>query len=433
MMAKWIKVAEDVIDSKYREYSRLNDIKDKPGELTYSRAKDKIELEIAEESLRKANSVLSGQKNINGMKVNFIDLPARLSSRRSLSHSKIITNAGRATVLADINGVRIPFYISTGQAGKENVVTGKWYAFFGEHEKGWMNKGTQDQINNSYGSEKLAAIEDWLNTNLNFLKNRFIGDTEFLPILPVSVMTKTKDHLPLINRDLKPASTSRHDYELDAWEPTEKKTEWHNMTPQQQNEIIKKNNDNFNENVRQTLEKLDRSTESSYLSSSSKIMNLVLSGKVDENEIQNWSMGYCSIKNPPQEIRNYLLKDLKAKVYSDIYLFKFPEATNFFRNYIPYRTLSDLAFEYILDHNEEYLKLYRDYGRPTQKQNLEIMNILETEGNVPGDLEESKNPNLLASPLQIRGVAGTEKKNPNFFGDKQGKSGPFGGSGGKRR
>ena len=89
-------------------------------------------------------------------------------------------------------------------------------------------------------------------------------------------MTKTKDHLPLINRDLKPASTSRHDYELDAWEPTEKKTEWHNMTPQQQNEIIKKNNDNFNENVRQTLEKLDRATESSYLSSSSKIMNLVL-------------------------------------------------------------------------------------------------------------------------------------------------------------
>ena len=379
-MAKWIKVAEDVIDSKYREYSRLNDIKDKPGELTYSRAKDKIELEIAEESLRKANSVLSGQKNINGMKVNFIDLPARLSSRRPLSHSKIITNAGRTTVLADINGVRIPFYISTGQAGKENVVTGKWYAFFGEHEKGWMNKGTQDQINNSYGSEKLAAIEDWLNTNLNFLKNRFIGDTEFSPILPVSVMTKTKDHLPLVNRDLKPASTSRHDYELDAWEPTEKKTEWHNMTPQQQNEIIKKNNDNFNENVRQTLEKLDRSTESSYLSSSSKIMNLVLSGKVDENEIQNWSMGYCSIKNPPQEIRNYLLKDLKAKVYSDIYLFKFPEATNFFRNYIPYRTLSDLAFEYILDHNEEYLKLYRDYGRPTQKQNIQIIRLLESEG-----------------------------------------------------
>jgi len=379
-MAKWIKVAEDVIDSKYREYSRLNDIKDKPGELTYSRAKDKIELEIAEESLRKANSVLSGQKNINGMKVNFIDLPARLSSRRPLSHSKIITNAGRTTVLADINGVRIPFYISTGQAGKENVVTGKWYAFFGEHEKGWMNKGTQDQINNSYGSEKLAAIENWLNTNLIFLKNRFIGDTEFSPILPVSVMTKTKDHLPLVNRDLKPASTSRHDYELDAWEPTEKKTEWHNMTPQQQNEIIKKNNDNFNENVRQTLEKLDRSTESSYLSSSSKIMNLVLSGKVDENEIQNWSMGYCSIKNPPQEIRNYLLKDLKAKVYSDIYLFKFPEATNFFRNYIPNRTLSDLAFEYILDHNEEYLKLYRDYGRPTQKQNIQIIRLLESEG-----------------------------------------------------
>jgi hypothetical protein len=116
-------------------------------------------------------------------------------------------------------------------------------------------------------------------------------------------------------------------------------------------------------------------------------MNLVLSGKVDENEIQNWSMGYCSIKNPPQEIRNYLVKDLKAKVYSDLYLFKFPEATNYFKSWVPMKTLSDLAFEYILDHNEEYLKLYRDYGRPTQKQNLEIIKKLETEGYASDNFE----------------------------------------------
>ena len=316
------------------------------------------------------------------MKVSFVDLPARLGLRSKTKFSKLIENSGRATVLADINGVRIPFYISTGQAGKENVVTGKWYAFFGEHEKGWMNKGTQDQINNSYGSEKLAAIENWLNTNLSFLKTANPYDSDFHPLLPRSsedyrVKTLQQDHLPIINRDMKPASTSRHDYDFPG---PEKRAEWENMTPQQQNEIHKKNLNDFNENVRQVLEKLDKATESSYLSSSSKIMNLVLSGKVDENEIQNWSMGYCSIKNPPQEIRNYLLKDLKAKVYSDIYLFKFPEATNFFRNYIPNRTLSDLAFEYILDHNEEYLKLYRDYGRPTQKQNIQIIRLLESEG-----------------------------------------------------
>lgn len=429
-MAKWIKTAQhEDLDKKYEEYLRLQKI----FELDImnnakGRAAQSVKSEIEEESLRKANSVLSGQKNINGMKVNFIDLPAKKGSRSPLSHSKIITNSGRATVLADINGVRIPFYVSSGQGGKENVVTGKWYAFFGEHEEGWMNKGQQDQINNSYGSEKIAAIENWLNTNLNFLKNFNIEGTEFSPLLPTSVMTKTKDHLPLINRDLKPARNQEHDN----WNFV-LANEWGKLTPEQQQTITRKNYDDLNENVRQLIEKLDRATESSYLSSSSKIMNLVLSGKVDENEIQNWSMGYCSIKNPPQEIRNYLVKDLKAKVYSDLYLFKFPEATNFFRNYIPYRTLSDLAFEYILDHNEEYLKLYKDYGRPTQKQNLEIMNILETEGYVPGDLEESKNPNLLASPLQIRGVADTEKKNPNFFGDKQGKSGTFGGTGGKRR
>ncbi len=423
MMAKWIKIAQhEDLDKKYEEYLKALESENSN---SYN-----MRLELAEESFKRANSVLSGTKNINGMKVSFVDLPVQHNTRKPITYSKLLNNWGRVTILADINGVRVPFYISTGQGGKENVAIGKWYTFFGEHEKGWMNKGKQDQINSSYGSKKLAAIEDWLDTNLNFLKTSHPGG-EFNPILPARIETKlSKIHIPLINRDMKPASTVKHDYD---YAGPEKATELRNMTPKQQNELYQKYNRDLNENVSQLIEKLDRATESSYLSSSSKIMNLVLSGKVDENEIQNWSMGYCSIKNPPQEIRNYLLKDLKAKVYSDIYLFKFPEATNFFRNYIPYRTLSDLAFEYILDHNEEYLKLYRDYGRPTQKQNLEIMNILETEGNVPGDLEESKNPNLLASPLQIRGVADTEKKNPNFFGDKQGKSGPFGGTGGKRR
>jgi len=237
-MAKWIKVAQhEDLDKKYEEYLRLQKI----FELDISnnakgRAAQSVKLEIEEESLRKANSVLSGQKNINGMKVNFIDLPARLSSRRSLSHSKIITNAGRATVLADINGVRIPFYVSSGQGGKENVVTGKWYAFFGEHEEGWMNKGQQDQINNSYGSEKLAAIEDWLNTNLNFLKNFHIEGTEFSPLLPTSVMTKTKLHLPLINRDLKPARNQ----EQDNWNFVLAR-EWGKLTPEQQQTITRKN------------------------------------------------------------------------------------------------------------------------------------------------------------------------------------------------
>lgn len=405
MMAKWIKIAQhEDLDKKYEEYLRLQKIYELDiSNIAKGRAVEPVKLEIQEESLRKANSVLSGQKNINGMKVNFIDLPAKKGSRSPLLHSKIITNSGRATVLADINGVRIPFYVSSGQGGKENVVTGKWYAFFGEHEEGWMNKGQQDQINNSYGSEKLAAIEDWLNTNLNFLKNFNIEGTEFSPLLPTSVMTKTKLHLPLINRDLKPARNQEHDN----WNFV-LANEWGKLTPEQQQTITRKNYDDLNENVRQLIEKLDRATESSYLSSSSKIMNLVLSGKVDENEIQNWSMGYCSIKNPPQEIRNYLVKDLKAKVYSDLYLFKFPEATNYFKSWIPMKTLSDLAFEYILDHNEEYLKLYRDYGRPTQKQNVQIIKKLETEGYASDNFEAldqaEKDLGILKSSKSIRKI-----------------------------
>ena len=389
-MAKWIKVAEDFIDSKYREYSRLNDIKDKPGEFTYSRAKEKVKLEIAEESLRKANSVLSGQKNINGMKVNFIDLPARLSSRRSLSHSKIITNAGRATVLADINGVRIPFYISSGQGGKENVVTGKWYAFFGEHEKGWMNKGQQDQINNSYGSEKLAAIENWLNTNLNFLKNGIIGDTEFSPILPTSVMTKTKDHLPLINRDLIPARNQEHEN----WN-FEAAKEWGKLTPEQQQKITRKNYDDLNENVRQTLEKLDRATgenreESSYATvfpSIAQLKNYIISQcKGDAYDLFLWDNGKSVLNNPPREIIE-IIRGMNPKVTGSNYLFDNSDAVNYFKSWVPMKTLGDEAFEYILDNNEEYLNLYKNFGRPTQKQNVQIIRKLETEGYASDNFE----------------------------------------------
>ena len=56
------------------------------------------------------------------------------------------------------------------------------------------------------------------------------------------------------------------------------------------------------------------------------------------------------------------------------------DAVNYFKAWVPMKTLGDEAFEYILDNNEEYLKLYKDFGRPTQRQNLEIIKKLETEG-----------------------------------------------------
>ena len=118
-MNKWIKIAQhEDLDNKHREYLKALESENSN---SYN-----MRLELAEESFKRANSVLSGTKNINGMKVSFVDLPVQHNTRKPITYSKLLNNYGRVTILADINGVRVPFYISTGQGGKENVAIGKW-------------------------------------------------------------------------------------------------------------------------------------------------------------------------------------------------------------------------------------------------------------------------------------------------------------------
>jgi hypothetical protein len=377
-MNKWIKIAQhEDLDNKHREYLKALESENSN---SYN-----MRLELAEESFKRANSVLSGTKNINGMKVSFVDLPVQHNTRKPITYSKLLNNYGRVTILADINGVRVPFYISTGQGGKENVAIGKWYTFFGEHEKGWMNKGKQDQINSSYGSKKLAAIEDWLDTNLNFLKTSHPGG-EFNPILPARIETKlSKIHIPLINRDMKPASTVKHDYD---YAGPEKATELRNMTPKQQNELYQKYNRDLNENVSQLIEKLDRSTDPNNISSPADVLkNYIISQcKGDAYDLFLWENGKSVLNNPPREIIN-IIRGMNPKVTGSNYLFDNSDAVNYFKSWVPMKTLGDEAFEYILDNNEEYLNLYKNFGRPTQKQNVQIIKKLETEGYASDNFE----------------------------------------------
>jgi hypothetical protein len=414
-MSKWIKVAQhEDLDKKHREWRRLNSLKDKPGEFTNLNAAFQLRQEIGIETVKRANSVLSGTKNIDGMKVNFIDMPFRTSRSVPIKYSKIITNDKRLTVLADINGVRVPFYISTGQSGKENVAVGKWYAFFGEHEEGWMNKGQQDQINSSYGSKKLAAIENWLDANLNFIKNdNSEDDPEFSPMLPWgpdNVNARMGDHLPLINRDMKPASTSTHNWIKGS---PEKRRELESMTPEQKNELIRKHNDDFNENVRQALEKLDRATDPNNISSPADVLKnyIVSQCKGDAYEILLWSEGKSIVNNPPVEIRNIIM-GMNPKITGlHHYLFDNVDAVNYFKIWIRNRTLGDEAFYYILDNNEDYLNLYRSWGKPTPIQNVEMHAKDENLENDP-DIdrlrlkaqEEMNKPSMLKSSKAIRKI-----------------------------
>jgi len=102
----------------------------------------------------KDNNLLS-PININGKEYNLIDY------------------SDRVMVLMKIGNYNIPFYISTGQAGKKNVKAGNWYAVFGIGvEKGWINKGSEEEINNSYGFQLFTKLSKVLNEGIGTIESR---------------------------------------------------------------------------------------------------------------------------------------------------------------------------------------------------------------------------------------------------------------------
>ena len=126
-------------------------------------------------------------------------------NNKNTGTNNIINYWHRNIVVVDINGVHMPFYMSTGQGGKENVQPGLWYPFFGIGE-GWLNKGTQDQINSFYGSSILKAIAEQLNATLG---TGYINDIKG----PITVSSSEEDfpQLDFINQDMDPTANNKPD------------------------------------------------------------------------------------------------------------------------------------------------------------------------------------------------------------------------------
>ena len=91
---------------------------------------------------------------------------ATQSVKRTSGKSKVVRFADRDMVVVDVKGVKVPFYRSTGKAGKKKVKADKWYPIFGLAKDGWINKGTQEQMNAYYGSPELKAIAESLDAQL---------------------------------------------------------------------------------------------------------------------------------------------------------------------------------------------------------------------------------------------------------------------------
>ena len=78
---------------------------------------------------------------------------------------------GRAIVMVKVGNKKLPFYISTGSAGKTGVPTGKWEFFGGITSDGYFRKLDIKSINAHYNSAELRQIANALDNNIGDLRD----------------------------------------------------------------------------------------------------------------------------------------------------------------------------------------------------------------------------------------------------------------------
>jgi hypothetical protein len=145
--------------------------------------------------------------------------PSLIPYDKSKMHYSHIVQLGadgpsnRKMVVVNHNGVHVPFYLSSGSAGKDDpsvpehkrVASGKWYPHFGMGQEGlggWINKGTSDQMRNHYGSPELAHIAGLLDKHIGDIR-----DSTDHPMMGAShTMEFINSHLPEA-----PTTTSKPD------------------------------------------------------------------------------------------------------------------------------------------------------------------------------------------------------------------------------
>ena len=109
-------------------------------------------------------TVTEGETTVDGNKIAFETINTGRNDFKAIDYD------GRKIVVVSINGVKVPFYVSSGKAGKVKVQPGRWYPIFGIGSDGWINKGTSDEIVGHYGSPTLKAVAEHLDRTLGDLR-----------------------------------------------------------------------------------------------------------------------------------------------------------------------------------------------------------------------------------------------------------------------
>ena len=108
-------------------------------------------------------------EKLNWLRENNLLAPININGKEY----NVVDYSDRVMVLMKIGKFNIPFYISTGLAGKKTVKAGKWYVVFGIGlERGWINKGSEEEINNNYGVPIFEKIVKILNEGLGTIQSR---------------------------------------------------------------------------------------------------------------------------------------------------------------------------------------------------------------------------------------------------------------------
>jgi hypothetical protein len=305
---------------------------------------------IAQENYNKLVTVLSGVRNIDGLKVSFSNIPSdsKMFNKNTNDGSPVILINSRITISANINGVNIPFYVSTGSGGKKNVPVGKWYPYFG-HIDGYFVKTDENQINKSYYNSALKSVKNWLDENVSFLQP-FDDGANSLPRFLNTNYVNDKSALAFLSRGFK------------------------------SQDVAEFNTETARERKDDALDRLNKAT-GHFSPTRNQIKSLIFSQEIDDLDIYLWREGKCRIKNPSAELMDYISRYFKNYKLSQPYVFvDYRFAKDYFKDYIKNRTLRSDVFEYILDNNFlDYLKLYMDWGKPDQLQNLEIYKKLNEE------------------------------------------------------
>lgn len=121
--------------------------------------------------------------------------------RKRSGQASVINYGGRMMTMRNVNGVMVPFYLSTGAGGKADVAAGKWYPFFGIGKDGWINKTGGKEMANYYGSEELKQAAQILDNTVGDIRE----DTTVPKVSP------SGKHVDFINQGLTPSENEQAD------------------------------------------------------------------------------------------------------------------------------------------------------------------------------------------------------------------------------